>query len=106
MLRASSVDTKSEVLTFGAANAVMTRGTGENYEEGTGPDIPTFGDTTISFIFENNQVTGYYVTTNENKLKLTESDNKLIQTVAPGLKLSFPEHPNYTELANKLYIAE
>ena len=106
MLRASSVDTKSEVLTFGAANAVMTRGTGENYEEGTGPDMPVFGDTTISFIFENNQVTGYYVTTNENKLKLTESDKKLIQTVAPGLKLSFPEHPSYTELANKLYIAE
>lgn len=106
MLRASSVDTKSEVLTFGAANAVLTWGTGENYEEGIGPDMPVFGDTTISFIFENNQVTGYYVTTNENKLKLTESDNKLIQTVAPGLKLSFPEHPNYKELANKLYIAK
>ena len=106
MLRASSVDTKSEVLTFGAANAVLTRGTGQNYEEGTGPDLPTFGDTTISFIFQDNQVTGYYVTTNENKLELTESDKKLIQTVAPGLKLSFPERPNYTELSNKLYIAK
>ena len=106
MLRASSVDTKSEVLTFGAANAVLTRGTGQNYEEGTGPDLPTFGDTTISFIFQDNQVTGYYVTTNENKLELTESDKKLIQTVAPGLKLSFPERANYTELANKLYIAK
>lgn len=29
MLRASSVDTKKEVLTFGAANAVITKGTGE-----------------------------------------------------------------------------
>ena len=106
MLRASSVDTKSEVLTFGAANAVLIRGTGQNYEEGTGPDLPTFGDTTISFIFQDNQVTGYYVTTNENKLELTESDKKLIQTVAPGLKLSFPERPNYKELANKLYIAK
>lgn len=106
MLRASSVDTKREVLTFGAANIVMTQGTGENYEEGSGANMPIFGDTTISFIFENNQVTGYYVTTNENKLELTESDKKLIQTVAPGLKLSFPERPNYTELSNKLYIAK
>lgn len=105
MLRASSVDNKKEVLTFGAANAVMTEGTGEVFFDG-GQNMPTFGDTTISFVFENNQVTGYYVTTNESKFQLTESDKKLIQTVAPGLKVSLPEHANYSENGNKLYIAK
>jgi len=105
MLRASSVDTKKEVLTFGAANAVITRGTGEVLFQG-GQNMPTFGDTTISFVFENNQVSGYYVTTNENKFQLTESDKKLIQTVAPGLKVTLPEHANYSENGIKLYIAK
>ncbi len=105
MLRASSVDNKKEVLTFGAANVVMTEGTGEVFFS-DGQSMPTFGDTTISFVFENNQVTGYYVTTNENKFQLTESDKKLIQTVAQGLKVSLPEHANYSENGNKLYIAK
>ena len=69
-------------------------------------NMPTFGDTTISFVFENNQVSGYYVTTNENKFQLTESDKKLIQTVAPGLKVTLPEHANYSENGIKLYIAK
>lgn len=105
MLRASCVDTKKEVLTFGAANGVMSKGIGiaNDFYEKSGS---YFGDTTISFVFENGQVTEYYVTTNESKLQLSDADKKLIQTVAPGLKKSFSEHQDYTDNGNKLYIAK
>ncbi|MGN1205465.1 MAG: hypothetical protein ACI4SQ_00590 [Eubacterium sp.] len=107
MLRASSVDAKKDVLTFGTANAVMSQWGDEVREVRNKEDSQrSFGDTTISFIFENGQVTDYYVTTNESKLQLTEADKKLIQTVAPGLKMSLPKRENYTNNGNNLYIAK